>query len=132
MRPARVIVLGIILLGVAAWPAEGQGLRIAIGVNAPPIAARVVIGQPMYSTYHARPAGVWVTNPYLARLHRRHVTWVAREQAHLRAVRRYDHGYWKAVRAFERERMKRERELDRAYARWVRDQERANRKGSNR
>jgi hypothetical protein len=132
MRAPHPFALGLILLGIAAWRADGQGLRVAVAVNAPPIGARVVIGAPMYSTYHPRRAGVWITNAYLARLHHRHMVWVTHEQARLETMVRYDRRYWKAVRAFERERALRERELDRAYDRWLRDQERAHRKGHRR
>jgi len=129
MRAPHPLALGLILLAAAAWRADGQGLRVAVAINTPPVAARIVIGEPMYSTYHYRPAGVWITDPYLARLHRRHMVWVSHEQARLQAGYRHDHRYWKAVRAFQRERARRERELDRAYDRWLRDQERGHRKG---
>jgi hypothetical protein len=117
MKRALVGVVGSILLGVVAGPAEGQGLRVVVGVNASPVSMRLTIGTPAY-LYPYRPVGVWVTDPYLARLHRRHVAWIAREQARLDALRRHDREYRTAVRAFERHRMQRERAIERAYWKW--------------
>jgi len=71
MRPGLVSALGIVLLGIAAAPAAGQAVRVEIGVNVPPVAARVVVGHPVYPVYRYPARGLWVTNAHLARLHRR-------------------------------------------------------------
>jgi hypothetical protein len=128
MKRALVGVIGLILLGLAAEPVEAQGLRVVVAVKAPPVAARIVLGEPAY-LYPYRPYGVWVTDAYLARLHRRHVTWLAREQARLVAMRRHHREYRQAARAFERERARREREIDRAYREWEKRHDRRHRRG---
>ena len=117
MKRALFGVIGIVLLGLTAEPAAGQGLRVVVGVNAPPVSARIAFGEPAY-LYPYRPYGTWVTDPYLARLHRRHMAWLAREQARLDALRYYDREYRKALREFERNRIKREREIARDYWKW--------------
>jgi hypothetical protein len=129
MRPGLGIALGIVLLGVVAGPSAGQAVRVEVGINVPPVAARVVVGHPAYLGYGYPAGGAWVSNARLARLHRQHMMWVARERARLEAMRRHDRRYWQAVRAFERERLARERVLEREYQRWLRDRERGVRHG---
>lgn len=129
MRTRLATALGIVLLGVAVVPVAAQAVRVEVGVNTPTVAARVVLGHPDYPLYRYPARGVWVTNPYLYRLHRRHTVWLAREQARLRAMRYHDRRYWQAVRAYERARLEREREMERAYHRWLREQERDRRHG---
>jgi hypothetical protein len=121
--------LGIALVGAAAQPAAGQGLRVAVDVRTPHVSARVAVGRRAHRAYRMvpHPASVWVTDPYLARLHRQHTRWVAREWARLEAMRYHGRHYRQAVRAFERERAWRERELERAYDQWLRERERARR-----
>lgn len=127
MRTGIVGGLGILLaLAVTAGPAAAQRVHVEVGVHAPPISARVSVGDPGYRMVR-HPASVWVTVPYLARLHRAHTRWLVRQEARLYALRPYPREYHRALRAFERERARRERELDRAYWRWVRDQERGHR-----
>jgi hypothetical protein len=132
MRSGFLTALGIVALGVVAGPADGQAVRVEVGVITPPVAARVVVGRPVYPVYRYPATGVWITNAHLAHLHRRHMAWLAREQARLDAMRYRDRRYWQAVRAFERERLQRERELERAYQRWLHDRERDARHGHRR
>ena len=121
--------LGIVMLGVAAGPAAGQAVRVEVGVNVPPVSARVVVGHPVFSWYGYPARGAWVTNPYLVRLHRRHMTWLAHERARFEAMRHHDRRYWQLVRAYERERLERERALEREYQRWLRDRDRQAHRG---
>ncbi len=114
--------LGIVMLGVAAGPAAGQTLRVEVGVNAPPVSARVVLGQPIFAWYGYR--GAWRTDPYLARLYRQHMIWLARERERFAHMRRDDWRYQRSAQLYERERLERERVLDRAYQRWARDRDR--------
>lgn len=140
MKRTLVGIIGLILLGAAAEPAAAQ-LRVVVGVNTPPVSARVVIGDPGYLVaervylYPYRPYGIWVTDRHLARLHHRHVAWIEYEQARIGRLRYHEHRYWKAVREYERERLKREREIEREYrkrmrelgrdyAQWERDRDR--------
>lgn len=116
--------LGIVMLGVAARPAAAQSVRFEIAVNAPPVSARVVVGDPIF-TWNGYPArAAWMTDRRLARLHRLHMIWLAQERARFDAMRRHDHHYWQQVRKYERERGKRERALEREYRRWLRDRDR--------
>lgn len=128
MKRVLVGVIGLILLGLAAEPVEAQGLRVVVAVKAPPVAARIVIGEPAYR-YPYRPYGVWVTDAYLARQHRRHVAWLAREHARIEAMRRHHREYRQALRGFERDRTRREREIERAYRDWEKRQDRRHRRG---
>jgi hypothetical protein len=132
MRPGLVSALGIVLLAIVAESATAQAVRVEVGVSTPTVAARVVLGHPDYPVYRYPARGVWVTDPYLYRLHRRHTVWLAREEARLRAMRYHDRRYWQAVRAYERARLEREREMERAYQRWLREQERDRRHGHRR
>jgi len=121
--------LGIVMLGVAAGPAAGQSVRFEVVVNAPPVIARVAVGDPLFA-WNGYPArGAWLADSRLARLHRRHMVWLAQQRARLEAMRRHDHRYWQQVRRYERERVQRERELEREYQRWLRDRDRHARRG---
>jgi len=120
MKRAIIGVIGLVLPGITAAPAVGQ-VHVVVGVNAPPVSAHVVIGEPAYLVtervyvYPYRPYGIWVTDRHLVRLHRRHVLWIEHEHARIARLRHRDRAYWKAVRDFERERVKRERAIDREY-----------------
>jgi len=129
MKRTLVGIIGLILLGATAEPTAAQ-LRVVVGVNTPPVSARVVIGDPGYLVaervylYPYHPYGIWVTDRHLARLHRRHVAWIEYEHARIARLRYYDHRYWQTVRAFERERLKRERAIEREYRKRLRELDR--------
>jgi len=116
--------LGMLLglsLGLGASPATAQAIRVDVGFNTPPVSGRIIVGEPAYRWYY--PAGgLWMTNAYLVRMHRRHLAWLAYEQARLDAMY-HSRAYYHALRAFDRERLHRERELDRVYRDWLRDRE---------
>lgn len=116
--------LGIVMLGLTAVPAAGQAVHVEVGLNAPPVSARVVLGPPIFTWYGYPVRGVWLTDPYLVRLHREHLIWLAHERARFAAMHRYDRGYWDAVRVYQRERVAREVVLERAYQRRVGDRDR--------
>ena len=124
MRAHFVSALGI-LVGLATSVADGsaQPIRVEVGVHAPPVSARITYGTAPYRAV-IHPASVWITVPYLARLHRAHTAWMAREQARLYDLRYHPREYRRALRAYERELDRRERDLDRAYARWLHAQPR--------
>jgi len=120
-------------VGLGTTDATAQGIRVAVGVNAPPIAAQVVFGDGVYYVDRAYLPGdavyvlpvhahrrVVIYGPYAYR-YRHHYTWVDYERARLARMYMTPHEYRKAMRAFERERAKRERELEREYLHWLRD-----------
>jgi len=117
-------VLGIVMLGVAAGPAAGQAIRVEVGVHAAPISARVVFGPPIFTWYGYPARGAWRTNPYLARLYREHMIWLARERERFAHMRRNDWRYRQFVQRYDRDRIARERMLTREYQRWYRDRDR--------
>jgi hypothetical protein len=127
-----VTALGIVMLGVAAGPVAGQSVRFEVVVNAPPVTARVAVGDPIF-TWNGYPArGAWLTDARLARMHRQHMVWLAQQRVHFEAMRHHDQRYWQLVRKYERDRLKRERALEREYQRWLRDRERHGRRGRHR
>jgi hypothetical protein len=119
-------------VGLGTTDAAAQ-LRVAVGINAPPVAARIVFGDAIYfvDRYYLADDAVYVLpahgprraviyGPYAYR-YRDYYRWVDYERARLH---RYHVGSWeyrKGLREFERERAKRERELEREYHRWLRD-----------
>jgi hypothetical protein len=119
--------------GLGAPKAEAQGIRVAVGINTPPVQARIAFGDAAYYVDRAylAPEAVYglpvhshrrvvIHGPYAYR-YRHHYTWVDDERARLARMYLTPHEYRKAVRAFERERAKRERELERDYHGWLRD-----------
>jgi len=124
--------LALALLGA---PDAAAQVRVSVGVNAPPVAARITFGDAVYfvdPVYYAdypvyvvpvrTHRRVVVYGPYAHR-YRDYYRWVDFERAR---VRRYYVGSWeynRHMREFERERAKRERELEREYRRWLRDHE---------
>ncbi len=108
-------------LGLGARDTAAQAIRVDVGINAPPVAARVMIGEPAYRVREYYPHRDWVRYGPYAEAYRRHDAWVAYELRWLRASYMSPREYRKALRAFERERAKRERDLERAYQRWLYD-----------
>lgn len=120
-----------LILGLGARDAAAQ-VRVDVGINTPPVAARVVFGDAVYyvdpiyvedAVYVLpvpAPRRLVIYGPYAYR-YRRHYTWVEYERARLGRLYLTSHEYRKAMRAFERERARRERELEREYGYWLRE-----------
>jgi hypothetical protein len=119
-------------VGLGTTDAAAQ-LRVAVGINAPPVAARIVFGDALYfvDRYYLADDAVYVLpahgprraviyGPYAYR-YRDHYRWVDYERARLYRYHDRSWEYRKRLREFERERAKRERELEREYHRWLRD-----------
>jgi hypothetical protein len=124
-----------LVLGFGARDAAAQAVRVDVGINAPPVAARITFGdavyyvdrsylveEPVYVLPVRSPRRVVIYGPYAYR-YRRYYTWVDYERARLGRLYLSSHQYRKATRAFERERARRERELQREYLHWLREHE---------
>lgn len=126
--------LGLALALLGAPDAAAQ-VSVAVGINAPPVAARVVFGdavyfvdpvylsaEPVYVLPVRSARRVVIYGPYAYR-YRQYYTWADYERARLGRLYLTSHEYRKAMRAFERERARRERELEREYRYWLREHE---------
>ena len=131
----RELIAGIALalvVGLSGPEATAQ-VRVAVGINTPPVTAQIVFGDAVYyvDRGYLAPDAVYVLPVHTHRRvvvygpqayrYRQYYTWVDYERARLARMYLTPHEYRKAMRAFERERAKRERELEREYLHWLRD-----------
>ncbi len=120
-RLVAIVGLGVALTCIVA-PASAQDVQVDVGVDAGPVAGRVIYGSPhrypVPPPHHRYPAYDWEH---------------AREQAkHEREMRKElqeaEREYWKDVREAEREYWKDVREFEREEAKAIREHEREHRK----